>query len=317
VLAVAAPVGLDLLLVLVDVAALPVPVGPLGQHRRLRARRVEERAQPAGRRRLAEQVHPQRPGRHPRRHRDLVAEVEARTVALALQPRGPAARRAHPGDGRVVALRDAADVEHVGRAVGTRVAAVGAELDGAAGLVDVQAVTGAEPDEALLGMPLPSERGAQMARGGRELDGHVVGAGDPHAQARRAPVAEPERELPVVQRARADGRDRVRERLGRDDALRELHELVVVLAGVHDHAESADDAPAAAPDRDRERRMRDLDLERPAREPQHPGSAGHPALVPRRPPPPRDNPVEVHGIGTSRLPNRHRSAGFAADSLEA
>ena len=152
-------------LVLVDVAALPVPVGPLGQHRRAaRPSREEARAAAPAGRRVAEQVHAQRPGRRPRRHRDLVAEVEARAVALALEPRGPAARRAHPRHGRVVALRDATDVEHVGRAVGARVAAVGAELDGTAGLVDVQAVAGAEPDEALLGMPLPGERVAQVAR---------------------------------------------------------------------------------------------------------------------------------------------------------
>ena len=53
--------------------------------------------------------------------------VELRAVPVGLQPRRPAARGEQPRHRRVVALRDAAEVEHVGRAVGAGVAAVGAE----------------------------------------------------------------------------------------------------------------------------------------------------------------------------------------------
>ena len=124
---IALEVGLDVALVLVDVAALPVPVRPLGQQRRERARRAQERAQPRRRRARAEQVQPQRPGGGARGDLDLVAEVELRAVADGLEPRRPAARRDRPRHRRVVALRDPALVEHVGRAVGAGVAAVGAE----------------------------------------------------------------------------------------------------------------------------------------------------------------------------------------------
>ena len=66
---------------------------------------------------------------------------------------------AHPreqlthGHRRVVALRDPAELEHVRRAVRAGVGAVGAELNVAAGLVDVQPVARPEPDELLLRVP--------------------------------------------------------------------------------------------------------------------------------------------------------------------
>ena len=103
------------------------------------------------------------PAARARREHDLVAEVEARPVPLGLDPRRPAPRAVDPRHRRVVALRDAAELEHVRRAVRAGVGAVGAELDAAAGLVDVQPVARAEPDELLLRMPGQDEpdRGAR------------------------------------------------------------------------------------------------------------------------------------------------------------
>ncbi len=129
VVAVAAPVVLDVVLVLVDVAALPVPVGPLGQQGR-QAGLAQQRPQPrgrggvagrggggAGRRRHGPRS---RPGPRVRSNSAPGPEVSSH----AAQPR----RGEQPGDRRVVALGDAPVLEELGRAVGAGVAAVGAEL---------------------------------------------------------------------------------------------------------------------------------------------------------------------------------------------
>ena len=94
---VAVEVGLDVALVLVDVAALPVPVGPLGQQRRQRAgQRAGTRA---GARRAsgrAEQVQPQRPGGRARGDLDLVAEVELRARGRRSRATPPSRARRAP-----------------------------------------------------------------------------------------------------------------------------------------------------------------------------------------------------------------------------
>ena len=78
---------------------------------------------------MREQVHAQRAGGGARGEHGLVAELEPHAVALGLDPRRPAAGAEQPRHRRVVALRDAADVEHVRRAVRPGVRAVGAELE--------------------------------------------------------------------------------------------------------------------------------------------------------------------------------------------
>ena len=83
--AVAVEVLLDVALMLVDVARLPVAVGPFRQHGR-QPREPQEAAQAGGGRRVAEHVQAKRPGRRARRHADAVAEVELRAVAVGLEP---------------------------------------------------------------------------------------------------------------------------------------------------------------------------------------------------------------------------------------
>ena len=166
VLAVALEVVLDVALVLVDVAALPVPVGPLGQQRR-------ERAAPrAGTRAAARRASERRTGAaaaaRPPRARRSRSRRRARTARPAprSQPRRPAARGEHPRHRRVVALRDAALVEHVGRAVRARVAAVGAERDGAPA-PGRRAGRGARRARSAAARDGPARRGRAAARAAR------------------------------------------------------------------------------------------------------------------------------------------------------
>ena len=154
----------------------------------------------------------------------------------AAQPR----EETDPRDRRVVALRDAALVEHVGRAVGAGVAAVGAEPDRAPGLVDVQPVAGAEPRQTLLGVPRPREpepahrplAGQRRSGIAAQLQDDMVGPGLGHPDL-RAGLAEVER---------------IAEFLTRDHALRPLHEVVVDLAVAHARLDRAEQPSPAAPD---------------------------------------------------------------------
>ena len=207
--AIALPVGLGVALVRVDVAALPVPVGPLRAAAAGMPVSAQERPQPRGRRRVREQVDPQRPGGARGRDSTTSSPRSKRTpwpsVSIhAAQPR----ERDHPRHRRVVALRDAADVEHVRRAVRPRVGAVGAELQRPPRLVDVQPVARAEPDEALLGMagehqpdPVDARRAPPRSRSS--------GTRDTRSTARLGPS------IGIV------------ERLLRDHALGQLDELIL------------------------------------------------------------------------------------------
>ena len=261
---IAVEVHLDIALVLVDVARLPVPVGPLGQYCRQRARRAQEAAQARRRRAAAEQVQAQRPGRRPRGDLDLVAELEARAVPDRLEPRRPAARGDCPRHRGVIALRDAALVEHVGRAVRPGVTAVRAEPHGAAGLVDVQPVARAEPGHALLRVARPRER--QPAHGPLAVRKTRVAA-----QLEHDVVGTRLRDLQL--RAHGVEVERVADRLGRDHALRPLHEVVVDLAVADPRLDRAEQAPAVAADGHPVRG--DLDLE-----PRHHGIIGSAAANP-------------------------------------
>ena len=100
-LPVAAPVVLDVVLVLVDVAALPVAVGPLG-HQAGQTGLAEEGAQPGRGRRAGEDVHAQRAGGRPDREgRDVPGQVRLDAGARGLDPAPPSQpRRAARAPGR-------------------------------------------------------------------------------------------------------------------------------------------------------------------------------------------------------------------------
>ena len=134
-LAVALEVVDDVALVLVDVAALPVPVCPLGEQGR-QPGQAQVVTQPRGRGGIGEQAQAQRPGRGALGDRDALAQVELQPGAPGLDPQRPSRRSSSPGRGGVVALRMPPVLEHLRRAVGPGVAAVGAEADPASPLVE-------------------------------------------------------------------------------------------------------------------------------------------------------------------------------------
>ncbi len=144
-------------LVRVDVAALPVSVAPLRQY-------VGEAGQPAvaaqehPRPRAAQQVQAQRPRGAADRERDVGLQVELDAGTVALDPGAPARRGEQPGDRDVVAHRHAAGLEHVRRAVGPGVAAVGAEVDQPAGLIEAQPMPAAGPGHVFRGVRAASSR---------------------------------------------------------------------------------------------------------------------------------------------------------------
>jgi hypothetical protein len=199
--------------------------------------------------------------------RAVGAEVKAHAVAVGVD--GVAARGLQPRRGRVVALRDAADREHVGRAVGARVGAIGPELDPPGGVVDAQRVAHAEAREMLLRARVPARRLAQRRRFHFELEYDDLVSRQRDAQARAAAAVEAQRELGAVgeRLGEARGRDTLGdlELLGRDHALRELDELVADLAlGAPDP--EPPDQPPVAPHIDPERAPGDLDAQRGPRQ---------------------------------------------------
>jgi hypothetical protein len=148
-------------LVLVDIAALPEPVSPLGQEL-WEAGPAAKGTQPAGGRSLAEERDAQRPSLGAGRYRSAVTvEVEAGPVGLGVDEDPVAAARDDPRHRRAIALRDPTLREHFRRAIRSRVAAVGAELDVAASLVELRRVPDAQAHEPLLGAPVPPERQSQ------------------------------------------------------------------------------------------------------------------------------------------------------------
>ena len=176
VVAVAAPVVADVVLVLVDVAALPVAVGPLRQHGRKAPGGRGECPKARGGGVVAEEVEAERAGRGSCRDRDVTAaEVELGSGSVGLEPGGPAARGEQPGHRCIVALRDPAGFEHLGRAVRARVAPVGAERHAATALVENEAVASPEPGEPLAGRQRP--RGAHPHRRIRCLHLHEEAVG--------------------------------------------------------------------------------------------------------------------------------------------
>ena len=148
-------------LVLVDVPALPEAVAPLGQLHR-EPGEAAERAEVGRRRPGADDVEHERAGVRPGRHRDpLAGEVKARAVGVGAAPDPVPPARQHPRHGSAVTLGHASLGEHLGGAVGPGVAAVGAELDVAPGLVKAGVMAQAQSDQMLLGPAVPVQAQAQ------------------------------------------------------------------------------------------------------------------------------------------------------------
>ena len=230
---VALEVVLDVALVGVDVAALPVAVGPLGEEVG-EAGEAQKRAQPRGRGRVGQEVQREHALGRARRDLDRGREVELDAGAVRLDPHGVAGARDRPGRGRAVTHGHAADGEQVGRAVRAGVAAVGAEAHPAPGLVEILAVAGAESDEPLVVALRPARTVAQRPAPG------LKGEYEPVALERRPELEGTPPVERAAQRERAvavalddvDGRDGLRllEPLRGDHALRSLHEAVLRLA---------------------------------------------------------------------------------------
>ena len=172
------------LAILVDVTALPVAVTPLRQEHR-EAGSPTELAQPRGRRPRAQELQPQRSGLSASRYRRPVARhVEPGPVGRGQREDSVAAARQHPRHRSAITLRDAAGREHLRRTVGPGVAPVGAQLDGAAALVELGAVAHAQSDEVLVRAPIPVERQTQR----RPLRGQARTSAAPAPGAGRAGV---------------------------------------------------------------------------------------------------------------------------------
>jgi hypothetical protein len=181
-----------------------------------------------------------------------MAQVQLDAVAVRLDPERVAAAREEPRDRRVVPLRDAAHLEHVGRAVGSRVAPVGTEPHVATRLVELLTVARAEAGEALAGPRLPVGAEPERARLRREPDRHalVLQPEAHHAElAAQNGVALRDHRAHVPRRPEPP---RPLELLRREHALGELDELVAGLAG-RGPEPHAPDLTAPAADLDGER----------------------------------------------------------------
>ena len=291
--AAAVDVLLGVLLVRIDVARLPEAVAPVGQQGR-QAGQAHVAAQAGDGRRVGEHVQAQRAGDATGGDAGRIVELEARAVGVGLAPQRVAAAGLKERRGRVVALRDAAELAQLGRAVGPRVGAVGAQLDRAPGVVHAQRVARAQPGEALLGARVPLQRQAQRRALGRELEGHVLGAGEVDPQARPAPAVEVQVDQHPV---RVLGGDRRRhhalgeaQALVGDHALGDLHEAIAHLALARPYGQRAQQPAPGAAHVDAQRREADLDAQRAALDDAFAGGGrggeGHgPSLSTARPPP--------------------------------
>ncbi len=253
---------------LVDVAALPVPVRPLGQDRR-KAGEPAVAAQARGRGGVGEQVQPQGAGRRPAGDRDACVQVEVGARTVGVQPHCPAGAGDQPGGGRVVALGDAADLEQVLRAIRPRVAAIGSEVGRAARLVEVEPVPGTEPDEPFVGAALPGRGHAQRSAMRRQLDGHPLLA-EANRQLHRPGAVGGAREQKLGRSGAHHGQRRHvltwLELLRHDDALGDPDQAVDRGALGRPQAQILDHAVVVAPHRQPEWPRRDLQAHVPQRE---------------------------------------------------
>ena len=252
-------------LVLVDVSALPVPVAPLRQQRR-EPRQPQVAAQAGRRCRVADHVQAKLPRRRAGGDRHSVSEVELRAVPFRLEPERIAAAGEQPRGRGVVAHGNPADLEHVGRALRARVAAVGPEPHPAAGLVELLPVAGAEAGEALLGPRLPFDAQPEWLGvcTGSDQDPSVL---QRHRHEYRALAAERAAELdPTRNFAEHLGPGEVGDPvdlLVGEHSLGHLDELVARRAVGRPQPEAANQPALAAADANRERIERERRSQRP------------------------------------------------------
>ena len=267
--AAAVDVLLGVVLVRVDVARLPEAVAPRRQQRG-QAGEAHVAAQAGDGRRVGEDVQAQRAGHAARRDPRRLVELEARAVGVGLAPQRVAAAGLQERRRRVVALRDAAELAQVGRAVGAGVGAIGAELHRAPGVVDAQRVARAEPGEALLRARVPLDGQAQRRALGRQLEHEVLGARELEAQLGAAAAVERQRDRRGALVGRRDGgRHRAlgeAQALVGDHALGDLHEAVADLALARPHRQRAQQPAPGAAHVDAQRRERDLHAQGPVLE---------------------------------------------------
>ena len=195
----------------------------------------------------------------------LTFEIEAGPVGVGADPCRVAPAGEHPGQRRAVALRNAALGQHLRGAVGSGVAAVGAELDPSSGLIEMGAVPRAEAHEPLFGAAVPIDRQPQWGAVGHEHKLDPVAPEQPDRQPGMATPLEHDIERhPVRTLAR---RSRVERALGRtrvlvgDHALGELDELILNRSFGDPDAGRTQEREPSPPDRERERSHRDLHSE--------------------------------------------------------
>src|SRR5918992_4722474 len=125
---------------------------------------------------------------------------------MGLEPERVTPARDRPRRRGVVALRYAAQLEHLRRAVGTRVAAVRPEPDAAARLVKDEPVARAQAAEALAPGGRPGQASSQGVRAAVELERHPPQAKG-HLEPERPAVLEAafDRDPSVVDRLDARG----------------------------------------------------------------------------------------------------------------
>jgi hypothetical protein len=264
--ATAVDVLLGVVLMRVDVARLPEPIAPCRQQRG-QAGEAHVAAQAGDGRRVGQDVQAQRAGHAARRDARGLVELEARAVGIGLAPQRVAAAGLQERRRRVVALRDAAELAHVRRAIRPGVGAIGAELHRATGVVDAQRMARSQPREALLGARVPFDGQAQRRAFGRQLEHEVLGAREVQTQLGAAPAVERQRDRRAALVGLRDGgrHDALGEAqaLVGDHALGDLHEAVAHVALARPHRQRAQE-PAPSPSHvDAQRREPDLHAQRP------------------------------------------------------
>ncbi len=255
-------VVVDVVAVLVEVAALPEPVPPLREDRG-ETGQAAVGPQAGGRGRRAEEVEAQRPGQRPRRDGDPLGPELA--IGVGFGPDRVAAARVEERNRGAVTLGDPALGQELRRAVGARVAPVGPELDAPPGLVEGDGVPSTQPDEVLPGPGVPVGGQPQRLAVRLELDHQVVGSDQADPEPGLPPAAHPHSQAHPV-RAAADQPCPYRmlgegEVLVGDHPLGELDEEIADPAVGNPEAQLAQQPRAPPADGHRERPQDDLDAE--------------------------------------------------------
>ena len=212
------------------------------------------------------------------RERELGAgKVEVESGAPGFRPERPAGIRQQPRRWDVVALGDPALGQHVLRAVGTRVAAVGPEPDAPPALVERQAVPGAKAGQALLVGGSPAGLEAEWLRVAPQLHQNLLRGRDRHAHVGRARTrggAERDRRarvMRIVLDDRGGHRLQLAPGLLRDDALGDLDQALAAGAAAQPEPQVIHHRPPGPVDGDPQRIERDLNGESSPIEAHDPG----------------------------------------------